>query len=274
MPRPSRRPAGRILGTLQATTATLLLLSCTTSGLATDAPDPTTDAPQASRTSVDDPQPFGTTDDFAEHREDLVEYAIRGQGISDPLVVAAMAAVPRHEFIPEQYRGLAYHDRALPIGYGQTISQPYIVALMTEALQPEPEDKVLEIGTGSGYQAAVLSEIVREVHTIEIVGALAERASATLGRLGYDDVEVVHGDGYFGLEEHAPYDAIVVTAAPDHVPPPLRTQLKDGGRLVIPVGPVGGYQELWLVERHGDKFETSSLGGVVFVPLTRDVRQD
>jgi protein-L-isoaspartate(D-aspartate) O-methyltransferase len=145
---------------------------------------------------------------------------------------------------------------------------------MTAVLELEPDDSVLEIGTGSGYQAAVLAEIVDTVYTIEIVGALAELAGDTLAELGYTNVEVLHGDGYFGWEEHSPFDAIIVTAAPDHIPPPLLTQLADGGRLVIPVGPVGGYQELWLVERSGDQFTSSSLGGVIFVPLTREVRDE
>lgn len=204
----------------------------------------------------------------------MVDYTIVARGVTDPAVIEAMRTVPRHLFVPEDYREQAYEDHPLPIGYGQTISQPYIVALMTEALALEPDDKVLEIGTGSGYQAAVLAEIVEHVYSIEIVGALAERASQTLHNAGYDNVEILHADGYFGWEEHAPFDAIIVTAAPDHIPPPLMAQLADGGRLVIPVGPPGGYQELWLVERTGDRFTTTSLGGVSFVPFTREVRDE
>jgi protein-L-isoaspartate(D-aspartate) O-methyltransferase len=212
----------------------------------------------------------GSAQAFADQRAELVRFAIVGSGITDPEVVQAMASVPRHRFVPERYVGQAYEDHPLPIGHGQTISQPYIVALMTQALALEPGDKVLEVGTGSGYQAAVLAEIVSGVRTIEIIGALAERAAVTLDELGYDGVEVRHADGYYGWPGEAPFDAIIVTAAPDHVPPPLRAQLADGGRLVIPVGPRGGFQELWQVERQGDRFETTSLGDVVFVPLTRN----
>jgi protein-L-isoaspartate(D-aspartate) O-methyltransferase len=216
----------------------------------------------------------GIDQDMAARRHDLVDYLSTAQGIVDSEVVRSLESVPRHLFVPTDYRSLAYADRPLPIGYGQTISQPYIVGLMTQALELQPGDRVLEVGTGSGYQAAVLAELVEQVFTIEIVGALAERSAGVLADLGYENVEVRHGDGYFGWPEEAPFDAIIVTAAPDHVPPPLRAQLADGGRLVIPVGPVGGYQELWLVRRHGDRFDTSSLGGVVFVPLTRETRDD
>jgi len=213
-------------------------------------------------------------DSYAAAREALVEESIVGRGITTPAVIEAMKAVPRHEFVPDDYLAQAYADHPLPIGYGQTISQPYIVALMTDAIDPDEDDVILEVGTGSGYQAAVLAEIVDQVYTIEIVGALAEQAEDRLDRLGYDNVEVLHDDGYFGWEDHAPFDAIIVTAAPDHVPPPLLTQLKDGGKMVIPVGPVGGYQELWLVEREGDDYTNYSLGGVRFVPLTRDLRDE
>ncbi len=213
-------------------------------------------------------------DSYDAAREALVEESIVGRGITTPAVIEAMKAVPRHEFVPDDYLAQAYADHPLPIGYGQTISQPYIVALMTDAIDPDEDDVILEVGTGSGYQAAVLAEIVDQVYTIEIVGALAEQAEDRLDRLGYDNVEVLHDDGYFGWEDHAPFDAIIVTAAPDHVPPPLLTQLKDGGKMVIPVGPVGGYQELWLVEREGDDYTNYSLGGVRFVPLTRDLRDE
>lgn len=213
-------------------------------------------------------------DPYIAQREQLVQFGIVNWGIEDQAVIDVMRRVPRHLFVPEDYLDQAYENHPLPIGYGQTISQPYIVALMTADLKLDPDDVVLEVGTGSGYQAAVLAEMARQVYTIEIVGALAERASALLAGLGYDNVEVIHADGYYGLEEHAPFDAIIVTAAPDHVPPPLQSQLADGGRLVIPVGPAGGYQELWLIERHGDDFTTTSLGGVSFVPLTRDVRDE
>ncbi len=211
--------------------------------------------------------------EFTAQRMRLVEEGIIGAGITDPLVIEAMRKVPRHKFVLPEYLDQAYANHALPIGYGQTISQPYVVALMTEALALELGDKVLEVGTGSGYQAAVLAEIVEQVYTVEIIGALATQAAERLAALGYSNVEVMHGDGYFGWEEHAPFDAIIVTAAPDHVPPPLLAQLADGGRMVIPVGPPGGYQELWLIERQGDEFTSTSLGGVIFVPLTREVRE-
>jgi protein-L-isoaspartate(D-aspartate) O-methyltransferase len=210
-------------------------------------------------------------DPFVAEREALVESGIVKYGIQDPAVIQAMRTVPRHRFVPPEYLDLAYENHPLPIGFGQTISQPYIVALMTEALELEPGDRVLEIGTGSAYQAAVLAELGMEVFSIEIVGPLAESAASLLNELGYTDVHLKHADGYFGWEEFAPFDAIIVTAAPDHVPQPLLSQLEIGGILVIPVGPVGGFQELWRVRRvDGDNFETSSLGGVRFVPLVRD----
>jgi protein-L-isoaspartate(D-aspartate) O-methyltransferase len=246
----------------------LLLVACGPRETATPVNTPL--PPSSEPTAWYDP----ASDPYTETRAELVDLTISGRGVRDPVVIEAMETVPRHLFVPLDYVDQAYQDHPLPIGYGQTISQPYIVALMTEALDPQPGDVVLEIGTGSGYQAAVLAEIVAKVYTVEIIGTLAEQAAERLAGLGYDNVEVKHDDGYFGWEEHAPYDAIIVTAAPDHVPPPLRAQLADGGKLVIPVGPVGSYQELWLVERHGDEFTTQSLGGVAFVPLTRDVREE
>ena len=212
------------------------------------------------------------SDPFAAAREELVETGIMGYGIEDLAVIQAMRTVPRHRFVPPEYWDQAYENHPLPIGYGQTISQPYIVALMTEALELEPGDRVLEIGTGSGYQAAVLTELGMEVYSIEIVGPLADSAATILEELGYPNLHLKHADGYFGWEEAAPFDAIIVTAAPDHVPRPLLGQLKVGGILVIPVGPVGSFQELWRVRRTGaDVYENSSLGGVVFVPLVRKV---
>jgi protein-L-isoaspartate(D-aspartate) O-methyltransferase len=185
-------------------------------------------------------------------------------------VIDVMGTVPRHEFVPEEYLHLAYENHPLPIGYGQTISQPYIVALMTQELGVEAGDRVLEIGTGSGYQAAVLAELGLEVYTIEIIEPLATQAAERLARLGYDSVQTRHGDGYFGWPDVGLFDAIIVTAAPDHVPQPLLLQLKEGAVLVIPVGPVGGYQELWRITRTGlTTVESQSLGGVSFVPLTR-----
>ena len=212
-------------------------------------------------------------DNYTELRRQMVETGVIEWGITDEAVIAAITAVPRHQFVPSQYRNQAYENHPLPIGYGQTISQPYIVALMTQEAQVEAGDAVLEVGTGSGYQAAVLAELVDHVYTIEIIGALAERAQTDLEEAGYSNVTVRHADGYFGWEEHAPYDAIVVTAAPDHVPQPLVQQLKIGGHMIIPVGPVGGFQTLWRVTRvSGDEVQTTNLGGVRFVPLTREDR--
>ncbi len=212
-------------------------------------------------------------DPFAARREAMVDEGIVGWGIKDEVVIEVMGKVPRHEFVPEQLQELAYENHPLPIGYGQTISQPYIVALMTEALGLNKGDIVLEVGTGSGYQAAVLGELVDRVYTVEIIEALAERADETLSKLGYDHITVHHADGYFGLEEQAPFDAIIVTAAPDHIPQPLVQQLKIGGKMVIPVGPVGGFQTLWLVTRANEEdVRTENLGAVTFVPLTREER--
>lgn len=193
-----------------------------------------------------------------------------GRGIKDERVLAAMNTVPRHEFVPEEHRFSAYEDRPLPIGHGQTISQPFIVAFMTEQLKSRPSDKLLEVGTGSGYQAAVLSGLVKEVFTIEIVEPLAKRAETDLRRLGYTNVFVKAEDGYKGWPEHAPFDAIIVTCAPDQVPKPLIDQLKEGGRMIIPVGPEGGVQELYLLEKHGGEVKRKAILPVRFVPMTRE----
>jgi protein-L-isoaspartate(D-aspartate) O-methyltransferase len=207
-------------------------------------------------------------DPYAAQREELVQRTIVDRGVTDAAVIAAMQTVHRHRFVPDEYLDRAYADHPLPIGYGQTISQPYIVALMTELLELDRGDRVLEIGTGSGYQAAVLGEITEEVYTIEIIPELAESAAARLAELGYDNVVATQGDGYFGWEEYAPYDAIIVTAAPDHLPQPLVGQLKDGGYIVVPIGPPGGYQSLWRFTRSGDELKAENLGGVQFVPFT------
>lgn len=193
-----------------------------------------------------------------------------GRGIADARVLAAMERVPRHEFVPLEERARAYEDQPLPIGHGQTISQPFIVAFMTEQLKPQPTDRVLEIGSGSGYQAAVLAGLVKEVFTIEIVEPLAKRAETDLRRLGYTNVFVKVGDGYQGWPERAPFDAIIVTCAPDQVPQPLVEQLKEGGRMVIPVGPDGGVQELFLLEKQGGEVRRKAVLPVRFVPMTRD----
>jgi len=200
----------------------------------------------------------------------MVYTQMRSRDITDERVLAVMEKVPRHEFVLPENLEQAYDDHPLPIGYGQTISQPYIVALMTQMLDLLPGQKVLEIGTGSGYQAAVLAELTDQVYTLEIIPELARSARATLNRLGYDYVTSKQGDGYWGWEEHAPFDAIIVTAAPDHIPQPLLSQLADGGHMVIPVGPPGGYQSLWLITREGDEFRNFNWGGVRFVPLTRE----
>ncbi len=212
---------------------------------------------------------------YTQRRLEMVDTTIRARDVSDPDVLRAMRTVPRHEFVPADLRPAAYEDHPLPIGYGQTISQPYIVAWMTELLELKPGEKVLEIGTGSGYQAAVLAEIGGlEVYSIEIVPELAESAAQRLAALGYGQVKVKQGDGYYGWLEYAPFDAILITAAPDHLPAPLAEQLKEGGRLVIPIGPPGGYQSLWKFVNEKDGLKAYNLGGVIFVPFTGEgVRQ-
>lgn len=193
-----------------------------------------------------------------------------GKDHLDPRVLRAMKKVPRHQFVPEQALSLSYDNHPLPIGHGQTISQPYIVALMTDLLEPQPEHVVLEIGTGSGYQSAVLSHLVKKVYSFEVIPALAHDAKERLARLGYDNVEVHTGDGYAGLPEHAPYNGIIVTAAAPEVPPPLLRQLAPGGRLVIPVGAPHQGQDLLVMERSTDgRFTEKNVLPVAFVPLTR-----
>ena len=208
-----------------------------------------------------------TTDQTAVSRQRMVDDQIAARGIRDSRVLAAMGNVPRERFVPPDVAAQAYADQPLPIGHGQTISQPYIVAYMSEALGVEPDAKVLEIGTGSGYQAAILGELAREVYTIEIVPELAERARATLQSLGYSNVHVRHGDGYLGWPEQAPFDAIIVTAAPDHVPQPLVEQLKIGARLVIPVGDFD--QQMRILTRTADGIQETRTLPVRFVPLRR-----
>jgi protein-L-isoaspartate(D-aspartate) O-methyltransferase len=189
----------------------------------------------------------------------------------DPRVMMTLARVPRHEFVPAAARRHAYDNRPLPIGYGQTISQPYIVALMSDLIKPRADHRVLEIGTGSGYQAAILAELTGQVHSIEIIEELGEQAAVRLARLGYDNIKLRIGDGYYGWEEHAPFDAIVVTAAASHVPPPLVAQLKPGGRMVIPVGSRFLTQQLVLIEKEPDgQLVTRQILPVRFVPLTGD----
>jgi len=203
---------------------------------------------------------------WRELRLKMVREQIASSGIQDPRVLAAMEAVPRHAFVPPEWLSQAYDDHPLPIGYGQTISQPYVVALMTELLDIQPGDKVLEIGTGSGYQAAILAQLTDRVYTIEIVEPLCLQAAERLKNL---KVHVRCADGYYGWEEYAPYDGIIVTCAPDHIPQPLVNQLADGGRMVIPVGPPGSYQTLWLIQRKGQEITSERIGHVLFVPLLR-----
>jgi protein-L-isoaspartate(D-aspartate) O-methyltransferase len=211
----------------------------------------------------------GAEDPLALARQRMVAEQLSGPGrnITNALVLAAMGKVPRHEFVPERVRSQAYQDRALPIGHDQTISQPYVVAFMTEQLEPQPTDRVLEIGTGSGYQAAVLAELVAKVYTVEIIEDLAGRAEVDLKRLGYTNVQVRAGDGYKGWPEAAPFDAIIVTCAPEKAPPPLIEQLKDGGRMIIPVGS-SWYQELVLLRKQGGRLERQAVLPVRFVPMT------
>lgn len=210
----------------------------------------------------------GTAQDYAAERAQMVERQIAARGVSDSAVLEAMRRVPRHEFVPEAYRASAYRDRPLPIGRGQTISQPYIVAYMTAAVEPDSTDRVLEVGTGSGYQAAVLAEIVDRVKTVEIVPELGREARARLERLGYENVEVRIGNGYRGWSEHAPYDGIVVTAAPESMPDALIRQLAPGGRMIVPVGPQSAAQELTLVRKQSDgSIQRRTLTPVRFVPM-------
>ncbi len=212
--------------------------------------------------------------DFAARRADLVDEVRRYADLSGDIsigddVLQSLTKIERHNFVPSEQVLFAYENRPLPIGQGQTISQPYIVALMTELLDTQPDDIVLEVGTGSAYQAAILSPLVRHVYTIEIIEALADQAAARLQRLGFDNVTATLGDGYFGWEEHAPFDSIIVTAAATHVPPPLIDQLKPGGRMVIPVGGRFTTQWLLLIEKNDDGgIVTRQIAPVIFVPLT------
>lgn len=211
--------------------------------------------------------PAQAPDRWADARETMVARQIEARGVRSPAVLAAMRKVARHLFVPAELVRDAYDDSPLPIGFGQTISQPYIVAYMSEVLDVGREHKVLEIGTGSGYQAAVLGELAARVYTIEIVPELGERAARLLSDLGYDNVEVRVGDGYLGWPEEAPFDRIMVTAAPDHVPQPLIDQLKVGGKLIVPVG--RGVQDMTIVTKHADRVVTETTIPVRFVPLTR-----
>jgi len=198
-------------------------------------------------------------------REKMVEEQIERRGVTDKAVLEAMKKVERHLFVPEDLKNTAYTDSPLPIGYRQTISQPYIVAFMTQAIQPGPDDRVLEIGTGSGYQAAVLAELVKEVYTVEIVEPLAENARLSLEKLGYKNIKVKYGDGYKGWREYSPFDVIVVTAAPPGIPEELINQLKIGGSMIVPIGEY--HQELYLIKKTETGLERKALLPVVFVPM-------
>lgn len=204
-------------------------------------------------------------------RAEMVEFQIAARGIQDSEVLRAMGTVPRHMFVPEQHFSAAYADHPLPIGYGQTISQPYIVALMTELLQLKGHERILEIGTGSGYQAAVLAELLPQVYTVEIIPELAAQAEARLSALGYDNAHVLAADGYYGWVEFAPFDAIIVTAAPDQLPPSLVQQLATKGRMVIPIGPQGGLHVLWQFVNEDEGLKGYRILDVRFVPFTRVV---
>lgn len=207
--------------------------------------------------------------DFSRLREKMVKEQIEERGVKDPTTLSAMRKVQRHLFVPDRITDYAYDDRPLPIGYGQTISQPYIVAYMTEIVKPRQDYRVLEIGTGSGYQAAVLSGIVKEVYTIEIIDSLGNQAKNRLDKLNYKNVHVRVGDGYHGWKDKAPFDAIIVTAAAEHIPPPLIAQLKENGRMIIPVGTPFMTQHLMLVEKKNGKARTRSMMPVQFVPFKR-----
>jgi protein-L-isoaspartate(D-aspartate) O-methyltransferase len=212
-------------------------------------------------TSQDDP--------YLQQRLDMVKNTIENRGVGDPSVLKAMRCTHRHEFVPDEYLDQAYNDHPLPIGYGQTISQPYIVAWMTELIELQPGESVLEIGTGSGYQAAVLADLGDlEIYSIEIVPELAASAAGRLEQLGYTQVQLKQGDGYYGWSEEMVFDAILVTAAPNHVPAPLAAQLAEGGRMVIPIGPQGGFQTLWKFVKEGGELTAYNMGGVRFVPFT------
>ncbi len=207
---------------------------------------------------------------YQSQRADMVKVQLKSRGIENQAVLDAMGKIPREKFVLPEYVHRAYEDNALPIKHGQTISQPYIVAYMTEIIDPDAGDKVLEIGTGSGYQAAVLAEIVHKVFTVEIVPGLGTQARSIFQELGYENIEVKIGDGYHGWKEHAPYDAIIVTAAPEEIPQPLIDQLKEGGRMIIPVGPVFATQELILVRKENGRISKKGTFPVRFVPFIRE----
>lgn len=252
----------------------LLLSICacqTEAAIPSPTPAPTTFFPTAEPipTRTETILPTQIQDDkFDQARGFMVAEQIAPRGIDSDDLLLAMRKIPRHLFVPDDMIELAYNDHPLPIGYGQTISQPFIVALMTQSLNPKPGQRILEIGTGSGYQAAVLAELGVDVYTIEIIPELANQASQRLNDLGYTNIHTMNADGYFGWQDYAPFDAIIVTAAPDHLPQSLADQLSENGRLVIPIGPVGFLQTLWLFEKVEGELSATNLGGVTFVPFT------
>jgi protein-L-isoaspartate(D-aspartate) O-methyltransferase len=208
------------------------------------------------------------TPKYREARKEMVSTQIRLRGVSNKDVLSAMIEVPRHSFVPKKLVSQAYEDHPIPIGQGQTISQPYVVALMTESLKLKGDERVLEIGTGSGYQAAILSRVAKEVYSIEIKERLYKKASKVLQLMGFTNVKTRHGDGYFGWAEAAPYDCIMITAAIDHIPPPLLKQLKKDGRLILPLGNPFSYQNLSLVTKDDNNYSVRQITGVLFVPMT------
>ena len=217
---------------------------------------------------------LGEEDVYTRERKAMVRNQLASRDITDKKILEAMGEVPRHLFVSSELRGQAYEDHPLPIGEGQTISQPYIVALMTQHLDLKPGEKVLEIGTGSGYQAAVLARLTDKVYSIEIRENLAKRAAETLRSLNYTQVQVKWDDGYFGWEENAPFDAIIVTCAANHVPPPLLKQLREGGRLIIPLGSTLYFQTLTLVTKIKDKPQVRHISEVVFVPMVGEIEKE
>ena len=248
------------------------VLSVTACGQVSETESPVPTSLSSADTSITE---FPTPDPYEALRLEMVTDTIAARRVLDEDVLRAMRTVPRHQFVPDEFVRQAYADHPLPIGYGQTISQPYIVAWMTELLALKPGDKVLEIGTGSGYQAAVLAELgYVDVYSIEIIPELAGQSAETLAAAGYSGIHLMQGDGYFGWEEFAPYDAIIVTAAPDHLPTPLVDQLSESGRIVIPIGPPGGYQTLWRFVIESGELVGYNLGGVAFVPFTRESGDD
>lgn len=219
------------------------------------------------------PSSFQKKDSYTQMRKDMVQSQLKARDITDERVLEVMKKVPRHLFVSPRYKNQAYEDHPLPIGEGQTISQPYIVALMTQYLDVNNDEKVLEIGTGSGYQAAVLSHLAAQVYSIEIREKLAQKAAQRLNRLHYDNVMVKCGDGYFGWEKHAPFDAIIVTCAANHVPPPLMKQLKEGGKLIIPLGSVRYFQTLTLITKVDGEPKVKHISGVRFVPMIGEAQK-